>query len=158
MVRSRYPYLLQQRRRWFVRMVVPPDVRDIIGQSIFKVPTGHTDEHRAADRGGADHRRAAATDQDGARGRDGGWSRSRRSKLAERYRAERETDPEKAEITKITDVIDFVLKHARPHLGGSRQTGARGRLRRSRGSPAVCRGATLRPKPLIASPAMPHRC
>jgi hypothetical protein len=28
-------------------MVVPPDVHDIIGQSIFKVPTGHTDEHRA---------------------------------------------------------------------------------------------------------------
>src|ERR1700728_272167 len=48
MVRSHYPYLLQQRRRWFVRMVVPVDVRDIIGQSIFKVPTGHTDEHQAA--------------------------------------------------------------------------------------------------------------
>ena len=45
MVRSHYPYLLQQRRRWFVRMVVPADVRDVIGQSIFKVPTGHTDEH-----------------------------------------------------------------------------------------------------------------
>ena len=46
-VRLHYPYLLQQRRRWFFRMVVPPDVHDIIGQSIFKVPTGHTDEHRA---------------------------------------------------------------------------------------------------------------
>ena len=30
--------------------------------------------------------------------------------LAERYRAERLTDPEKAEITRVTDVIDFVLK------------------------------------------------
>src|ERR1700683_4534486 len=48
LVRSQYPYLLQQRRRWFVRMMVPSDVRDIIGQSIFKVPTGHTDEHRAS--------------------------------------------------------------------------------------------------------------
>ena len=48
MVRSHYPHLLQQRRRWFVRMVVPADVRGIIGQSIFKVPTGHTDEHGAA--------------------------------------------------------------------------------------------------------------
>jgi hypothetical protein len=48
MVRTHYPYLLQQRRRWFVRMVVPADVRGIIGRSIFKVPTGHTDEHRAA--------------------------------------------------------------------------------------------------------------
>ena len=48
MVRSHYPHLLKQRRRWFVRMVVPADVRDIICQSVFKVPTGQTDEHRAA--------------------------------------------------------------------------------------------------------------
>jgi hypothetical protein len=40
-VRSRYPFLNKQRHRWFVRIVVPADVRDIIGQSIFKVPTGH---------------------------------------------------------------------------------------------------------------------
>ena len=45
MVRSRYPYLTKQRHRWFVRMIVPPDVRDIIGQSVFRVPTGQTDEH-----------------------------------------------------------------------------------------------------------------
>jgi hypothetical protein len=48
MIRSHDPHLLKQRRRWFVRMVVPVDVRDIIGQSVLKVPTGHTDEHRAA--------------------------------------------------------------------------------------------------------------
>ena len=48
MVRSRYPYLMQQRRRWFVRMVVPVELRDIMGQAIFKVPTGHADPHLAA--------------------------------------------------------------------------------------------------------------
>ena len=48
MVRSRYPLLIQQRHRWFVRMVVPPEVRDIVGQAIFKIATGETDPHRAA--------------------------------------------------------------------------------------------------------------
>jgi integrase len=109
LVRSHYPYLLQQRRRWFVRMVVPADVRDIIGQSIFKVPTGHTDEHRAAT--------VAATIitelQDRIRSAREAGKRLEQvtaENLAERYRSERLTNPEKAEITKITDVISFVLK------------------------------------------------
>ena len=48
MVRSHYPYLIQQRHRWFVRMVVPPDVRDIVGKAVVKIATGETDQHRAA--------------------------------------------------------------------------------------------------------------
>ncbi len=109
MVRSHYPYLLQQRRRWFVRMVVPADVREIIGRSVFKVPTGHTDEHRAATVAAP----IIVELQDRIRtARDAGKQLEQVTveSLAERYRAERLTDPEKAEITRITDVINFVLK------------------------------------------------
>lgn len=109
MVRSRYPYLVQQRRRWFVRMVVPPDVRDIIGQSIFKVPTGHSDEHRAA----SVAPRIVAELQDKIRtAREAGKRQEQvtAEQLAERYEAERKSDPENADIIKITDVINFVLK------------------------------------------------
>lgn len=109
MVRSRYPYLVQQRRRWFVRMVVPPDVRGIIGQSIFKVPTGHSDEHRAA----SVAPRIVAELQDKIRtAREAGkrLEQVTAEQLAERYETERKSDPEKAEITRITDVINFVLK------------------------------------------------
>jgi integrase len=108
MVRSRYPYLVQQRRRWFVRMVVPADVRDIIGQAIFKVPTGHTDEHRAATV--AAH--IITELQDRIRtAREAGrrLEQVTAEQLTNRYRAERESDPEAAEITKVTDVINFVL-------------------------------------------------
>jgi hypothetical protein len=48
MARSSYPYLIQRRHRWFVRMVVPPDLRDIVGHAIFKAPTSETDQHHAA--------------------------------------------------------------------------------------------------------------
>lgn len=108
MVRSRYSYLIKQRPRWFVRIVVPPDVRDIIGQSIFKVPTGHSNEHRAATVAApiiAELRqRVAAAREAGRR-----LEQVTADQLAERYRAEREADPERAEITKVTDVIKFVL-------------------------------------------------
>jgi hypothetical protein len=109
MVKSRYPYLIQQRRRWFVRMVVPPDVRDVIGQKILKVPTGHTDEHRAA----AVSPRIVAELQDRirtARAQGKRLEQVTAEQLAERYRSERATDPERAEIVMVTDVIDFVLK------------------------------------------------
>jgi hypothetical protein len=109
MVKVRYPYLVQQRHRWFVRMVVPADARDIIGQAIFKVPTGHTDQHRAATAAGAI---IAALKERIRTARDAGkrLEQVTAEQLAERYRAERELDPEKAEITKITDVVAFVLK------------------------------------------------
>jgi integrase len=45
---QRYPFLMQQGHAWFVRMVVPPDVRHLIGKSIFKVATHERDIHRAA--------------------------------------------------------------------------------------------------------------
>jgi integrase len=109
MVRSRYPYLLRQRRRWFVRMVVPADVRAIIGQSIFKVPTGHTDEHRATAVAApiiAELQQRIRTAREAGRRLE----QVSAEQLAERYRAERETDPEAAEVTRIADVIAFVLK------------------------------------------------
>jgi integrase len=109
MVRSHYPYLLQQRRRWFVRMVVPADAREIIGQSIFKVPTGQTDEHRAATVAApiiADLQNRIRSAREAGKRLEQVTAES----LTERYRAERLTDPDKAEITRITDVINFVLK------------------------------------------------
>src|SRR3954469_25589982 len=110
MGRSRYPYLVQQRQRWFVRMVVPPDVRDIIGQAVFKVPTGHGDPHRAAT---ADAPIIADLQQRIRSARDAGkrLEEVTAEHLAERYRAERNIDPQQAEITRITDVIAFVLKN-----------------------------------------------
>ncbi len=115
MVRSHYPHLLKQRRRWFVRMVVPVDVRDIIGQSVLKVPTGHTDEHRTATVAAP----IIAQLQDRIRtAREAGkrLEQITAEQLAERYRAERETDPEKAKITKITDVplCDEPSRHPPP--------------------------------------------
>jgi hypothetical protein len=95
MVRSHYPHLLQQRRRWFVRMVVPVDVRDIIGQSVFKVPTGHTDKHRAATVAAP----IIAQLQERIRtAREAGkrLEQVTAEQLAERYRTERAIDPDMA--------------------------------------------------------------
>ena len=109
MTRSSYPYLIQQRHRWFVRVVVPPDLRGIVGHAIFKVATGETDQHRAATIAApiiADlQARIRAAREAGKR-----VEQVTAEQLAERYRAERELDPEQAEITRITDVIDFVLR------------------------------------------------
>ena len=49
---GRYPHLVLHRRRWMVRLIVPIDVRPVIGQSIFKISTGETDESAGAERGG----------------------------------------------------------------------------------------------------------
>ena len=48
MVKTHYEHLVQRRLRWFVRMVVPADVRDIIGQTILMKTTGCRDQHQAA--------------------------------------------------------------------------------------------------------------
>ena len=109
MVRSHYPYLIQQRHRWFVRMVVPPELRDIVGHAIFKIATGETDQHRAATVAApiiADLRARIRTARDAGKRLE----QVTAEQLAERYRAERASDPEQAEITRITDVIAFVLK------------------------------------------------
>jgi hypothetical protein len=109
MVRLHYPLLVAAAPRWFVWLVVSADVRDIIGQSIFKVTTGHTDEHRAATVAAPIIVELQARIRSA---RDAGkrLEQVTAENLAERYRAERLTDPEKAEITTITDVIHFVLK------------------------------------------------
>jgi site-specific recombinase XerD len=104
-----YPYLIKQRDRWFVRMVVPTGVRDIIGQAIFKVPTGHRDERQAATASGAI---IAALKQRISTAREAGkrLEQVTAERLAARYHAERGLDPDAAEIIKITDVVAFVLK------------------------------------------------
>jgi integrase len=90
-------------------MVVPADVRDIVGKAVFKEPTGHTDEHKAASVAAPIivelQRRIASARQAGKR-----LEQITAEGLAEKYRAERNADPDKAELTKITDVIEFVLK------------------------------------------------
>ena len=109
MVRSRYPYLVQQRHRWFVRMVVPLDVRNIIGQAVFKVATGHSDQHQAA----AVAAQIVNELQDRIRiAREAGrrLEQFTAEQLAERYRAEREIDPDGADATILADVIRFVLE------------------------------------------------
>lgn len=148
MVRSHYPHLLKQRRRWFVRMVVPVDVRDIIGQSVFKVPTGHTDEHRAATVAAPIiaqlQERIRTAREVGKR-----LEQVTAEQLAGRYRAERETDPERAEITKITDVVNFVLNqqghHWADHARRVREAGydVHEALRRLPGGEAAAKAADL---------------
>jgi hypothetical protein len=81
-------------------MVVPHDVRAVIGQAVIRVPTG---------RGRADHRQGSGADQ--GRSRYGTTvERITAEQLAERCRVERASDPHLAEITRITDVIVFVLR------------------------------------------------
>jgi hypothetical protein len=42
------------RRRWIMRLlVVPADVRSVIGQSVFKISAGETAEHRVVSEAGA---------------------------------------------------------------------------------------------------------
>ena len=90
-------------------MVVPLDVRDIIGLRIFKVPTGQTDEFRAASLSAgiiSDLKQRIRI------ARDAGKQLEQLSAehLADRYRKESEIDPDKADLTKLTDVIAFALK------------------------------------------------
>jgi hypothetical protein len=46
MVKTHYEHLVQRRLRWFVRIVVPADVRDIIGQTILMKTTGCRDQRQ----------------------------------------------------------------------------------------------------------------
>src|SRR4051812_21609072 len=98
MVKAHYQHLVQRRLRWFVRIVVPADVRKVIGQTIFMKTTGCTDQHQAALSAvpiiKAFQRRIAFARQAGKR-----LETVTAEQLAERYREERETDPERAEIT-----------------------------------------------------------
>jgi hypothetical protein len=96
MVRSRYPYLTKQRHRWFVRMVVPADVQNIIGKAVFKVATGDTDEHEAVSAAApimANFQRRIATAREAGKRLE----QISAEQLAERYWAERNSVPERAE-------------------------------------------------------------
>jgi integrase len=109
MVKSYYENLVQRGRNWYVRIIVPNDVRDIIGLNVFIKKTKQTDSYKAYVVG------KPLIDQFKERIRVARESGKRleqitAEQLAEKYRVERNSDPDKAELTKITDVIEFVLK------------------------------------------------
>jgi site-specific recombinase XerD len=89
-------------------MVVPSDVVAVIGQTIFKVSTGETDQYRAAAVAApiiANLQRRISTAREAGKRLE----QITVEQLAERYQAERKEHPEQAQITRITDVIKFVL-------------------------------------------------
>jgi site-specific recombinase XerD len=92
-----------------VRMVVPADVRPILGQSVYKISTGETDEHRAVAKAGpiiaalkARIRTARATLKQPIE--------AQAEELAEAYRARQKIEPSLAQAFVLTDVIGFVLR------------------------------------------------
>ena len=96
-----------------VRLIVPVDVRSLIGQSVFKISTGETDEHRAVAKAGpiiADLkgriRAARATLRKPIE--------VAAEELAEAYRSRQSIDPSAAQAFVLTDVIAFVL-HQQGH-------------------------------------------
>jgi hypothetical protein len=89
-------------------MVVPSDVVSIVGQTIFKVATRETDQHRAAAVAApiiANLQRRISTARESGRCLE----QMTAEQLAERYQAIRKEDPEQAEITRLGDVIQFAL-------------------------------------------------
>jgi integrase len=102
----KYPHLIQQRRVWFVRVVVPMDVRAILLKSIFKVTTKETDIHRALLVAAPI---IAAIKQTIADARAGTASpvEMRAEALAARYR---ELSGPEAERFKLNEVVKFVLQ------------------------------------------------
>jgi integrase len=108
---GRYPHLILHRRRWMVRLIVPADVRPVIGQSVFKISTGETDEHRAVAKaapiiaGLKDRIRVArATLRKPIE--------TKAEELAEAYRVLRSADLASAQAFVLSDVIAFVLRQA----------------------------------------------
>jgi integrase len=92
-----------------VRIIVPVDVRSLIGQSVFKVSTRQTDEHRAVAKAGpiiADLkgriRAARATLRKPVE--------VKADELAEAYRSRQSADSSAARAFVLTDVIAFVLQ------------------------------------------------
>jgi hypothetical protein len=92
-----------------VRLIVPADVRPLLGQSVFKIRTGETDEHRAVAKAGPiiaalkyriGTARASLVKPIEAKAED----------LAEAYRARQSTDPPSAQAFVLSDVIAFVLR------------------------------------------------
>jgi integrase len=106
---GRYPHLILHRRRWMVRLIVPADVRSLIGQSVFKISTGETDEHRAVSKAGPiiaglkeRMRTARATLKKPVE--------TEAEELAAAYEARHAADPSSAQAFVLTDVIGFVLR------------------------------------------------
>jgi integrase len=106
---GRYPHLVLHRRRWMVRLIVPADVRSIIGQSVFKIGTGETDEHRAVTKAGSiiaelkqRIRLARLTLKKPIE--------TQADELAAVYQMQRTTDPTAAQTFALSDVIAFVLQ------------------------------------------------
>ena len=105
---GRYPHLVLHRRRWMVRLIVPVDVRPVIGQSVYKISTGETDEHRAVAKAAP----IIATLKERIRIARASLKKpieSKAEELAEAYRARQSADPASAQAFVLTDVIAFVL-------------------------------------------------
>ena len=106
---GRYPHLVLHRRRWMVRLIVPADVRPLIGQSVFKISTGETDEHRAVAKAGpiiAGLKERIRT----ARATLRTPIETQAEELAAAYQARHTADPSAAQAFVLTDVIGFVLR------------------------------------------------
>ena len=106
---GRYPHLILHRRRWMVRLIVPADVRSIVGQSVFKISTGETDEHRAVAKSGPIVAALKERIQK-ARATLKKPIEARAEELAAAYRERRTADPAAAQALVLTDVIGFVLR------------------------------------------------
>ncbi len=106
---ARYKYLNQRHLTWFVRMIVPTDVQAIVGRKVLIETTGETDEHRAAAIAApiiARFRDQIRCARLAAKPLDQVTAES----LAERYRAEKAIEPDRAAATEITDVVRFALR------------------------------------------------
>jgi hypothetical protein len=105
---GRYPYLIRQDGLWYIRIVVPADVRPLIGKNVFKIPTGQADPHKAAVQAAPEIARIKATIKQ-VRNTGKQAEALTADVLAERYRREKQIDPGQAELTRVTDIIRFVL-------------------------------------------------
>jgi Domain of unknown function (DUF6538) len=106
---ARYPHLVLHRRRWMVRMIVPADVRSLLGQSMFKISTRETDEHRAVAKAGP----IIAGIKDRIRTARATLTKpveTKAEELAAAYRARQSADPSSAQVFVLSDVIAFVLR------------------------------------------------
>jgi integrase len=109
---GRYPHLVLHRRRWMVRMIVPGDVRPLVGQSVFKISTGETDEHRAVAKAAP----IIAAIQERIRTARETLRKPievRAEALAKAYQAQQATEPSAAHAFVLSEVIAFALRQER---------------------------------------------
>jgi hypothetical protein len=92
-----------------VRLIVPADVRPIIGQSVYKVSTGETDEQRAVVKA-APIIEALKDRIRTARATLKKPIEVKAEELAESYRTRQSSDPASAQAFVLSDVIAFVLQ------------------------------------------------